>query len=1054
MLSFAVCPHCTETPKGRTFWEKTAQELQKHIHEKIELVTFKDYFDEIIRFGKEDFDIYYANPVNAYRLHKQGYKPVAKIKNRFDNFVLIGNNNGKHHPLTITTVYLAIHILPILYLKEFDFLHTKIKYVPTQREIYEKVNRKEADLGIMFEEDYQEIEDSNKLPVLKRMDTNFAHIVMCKSTIYPSIKNFFAQNDTFELVNERDLFSFLHVDLQIDSLLKIKEFYDVSKVLYEVPFVGVVIYRDNILYANEYVTNILGYSQDELSNLSIVDFVADEHKEQIAEIAQKRIRGEQFSSIYKEIKVVAKNGSIRYALVFGYTILFQENYAGFIIAIDITEQKRYEKLFNALRNINKATVSAMSEEELYKIICQTLINELDIKFVWVGVPDSRQKLFTSIYKCGKEEEYLQHIKVAIGTDIPEGRGQTGLAFHTGNIIINPDTKTTEFMKPWRNEMLKRGFLSSATIPIIKKGKVVATLNIYATEPYYFDQSNKMLLEELKRDVSFALEKIDLIYESKLIKDALENSSEWVVITDQDGTIEYVNQYVCKLTGYTKAELIGKNPRIFKTEFHPPQFYKKLWETILSKQEFTTLFINRKKNGEIFYLDDKIIPIQLPNNKLKFLSLGRDITKERELLKENERLKYFDILTNTYNFSGFSMKVDEYLQEHPDTISALIVLDISNFSYINKTFSVEMGDRLLRLVADFFKKHFKQQDIIGRVGGDQFGIFVKNLQNRQDLISIIQRLQYALDSETIFTVDDKSIDLHFHGGVALYPDDGTSFKELLQNASIALKNTKEDKINSIRFFNKEIETKIKERLYATSLIKNAFRTNGFLFFYQPYYDAMTQELIGFEALVRIKDSNGLHFPNEFINELEYSNYIDRFLDWSLQEVTQKIQRWQKPISLNISARNFEDPNFSKKIIKYTNSLSAPLTIEITERLYMKDPNRSKMIIKILKLCDNIQISLDDFGTGYSSLAYLKDIHADILKIDISFVKAMVEDPKAEAVVRAITVLAKELQMKTIAEGVETKKEYETLKSMEVDYIQGYYFAKPLPEEEAEKLLQPK
>ena len=1051
MYKFAICPHCTETPKGRAFWEKTAQDLQKHIHKKIELVTFKDYFDETIRFGKEDFDIYYANPVNAYKLHNRGYLPLAKQKGKYDNFVLIGNAKTNNHPVTITTIYLAIHILPILYLKEFDFLHTKIEYVPTQREIYEHVKAGKVELGIMFEDDYTQIQDEDKPPVIKKMRTSFTHFVMCKPDIFPLLQTFFQQNSAFEIVDEQIFFNHFHADLQLHSLLQIKEFYDISKIIYEIPFVGIVIYRDRIIYSNEYIHKVLGYSFDEIKKLSIVDLVAQEYKEKIAKIVKRRLQGEQFSSIHEEIKVVAKNGANRYAYVFGQTILFHENYAGFIVAIDITDQKRYEKLYQALRNINKATVNVMSEEELYKIVCQTLVNELDISFVWVGVPDKKRKLFKSIYQCGNEDGYLQVIKVAIGTEVAEGRGQTGLAFHTKEVVINPDTRVTEFMKPWQQEMLKRGFLSSATIPIIKKGEVVATLNIYATDPCYFDEKNKTLLEELKRDLGFALEKIELIYESKLIKDALEKSSEWVVVTDQEGTIEYVNDYVCKLTGYTKEELLGKNPRIFKTEFHPAEFYKRLWDTILSGKEFATLFINRKKSGEIFYLDDKIIPIQLPNGKLKFLSIGKDITKERELLKENEKLRYFDILTDTYNFSGFSLKVDEYIQENPNTHSALIVLDIVNFSYINKTFSVEIGDRLLKEVANLLKKHFKQEDIIGRVGGDQFAIFVKNIQNKQNILQIIQRLKNMLDQETIFEVDNTSIDLKFMGGVAIYPEDGKSFKDLLQNASIALKDAKGNGVNTIKFFNKIIEEKIQEKLFAHRLIKNAIMHKNFIFHYQPYFDAKTKEITGFEALVRIQEDGTIHYPKEFIDELEHSFYLDSFRVWSLQKITQMIKKWKQPISLNISARSFENPAFIKEIGKFTHNIPAPLTIEVTERLYMKDPKKSEKIVSFLKKCNNIQISLDDFGTGYSSLSYLKDINADILKIDISFVKAMMQDKKAEAVVKAIIALAQELSMKTVAEGVETEKEYKKLLSMEVDYIQGYYFSKPLPEEEAEKLL---
>ncbi len=577
------------------------------------------------------------------------------------------------------------------------------------------------------------------------------------------------------------------------------------------------------------------------------------------------------------------------------------------------------------------------------------------------------------------------------------------------------------------------------------------MNIYATEPYYFEEENKELLEELESDLSFALEKIETIRESILLKNSMEKSREWVLITDKNGNIEYVNDYVCELTGYTKKELIGKNPRIFKSGYQPNELYEKLWKTILAGKEFEAVFANRKKNGETFYVDEKIIPVNLPNGEVKFVSLGKDITTEKQLAEENEKLRFYDILTNTYNLNGFSLQVDDYLIQNPDKISALIIVDIANFSYINKTYSVEVGDELLKKIAEELKQHLKDRDLIGRIGGDEFCIFVKDLDCKEDLFIIVDRLRYLFNN-TVFEIKGSEIIVHFHAGIALYPYDGNNFKKLIQNASIALKDAKLGEINTIKVFNKEIEEKIKYKVFAEDLITKAVRNNLFIFHYQPYFDITTKELVGFESLVRIKDKDGeIYYPNKFIDLLEKSVYLSDFRDWALEEVFQRIQKWEKPISINISARTFKNPDFPQEVMKYAKHLSTPLVLEITERIYMDEPEKSKLIIEQLKKCKNIKIAIDDFGTGYSSLSYLKDINADILKIDISFVRAMVEDKKAKAVVQAIITLAKSLGMKTLAEGVETEVQYNMLKEMEVDYVQGFYFAKPLPEEEVEKLL---
>lgn len=644
------------------------------------------------------------------------------------------------------------------------------------------------------------------------------------------------------------------------------------------------------------------------------------------------------------------------------------------------------------------------------------------------------------------------MNVVLKKNLPTGNDQIALAYQTGNIVINPDSSKIESEKRLKEEMIKRAFFSSASIPIKKNNKIVAVLNIYASDPYYFEEENRTILEELQKDISFALEKIESIKYSQILEAAIKKSNDWVIITDRNGTIEYVNDFVTKLTGYSKEELLGKKTNIFRSGYHDKHYYRKLWQTILSGKEFEAIFINRKKNGELFYIEEKIIPVTLKNNEMKFISIGSDITKERKLKEENEKLRFYDILTDIYNFYGFSIQVDDYILKNPESLGALIVIDIVNFSYINKTYTIEVGNKILQKIAKILKENFKKEDILGRIGGDEFGIFIKNLQSKEEFFAIANRIKLIMEEKSFFTIDQKKIKLYLNCGVAFYPDDGSNFKELLQNASIALKEAKKEGLNTIKLYDKKMETKILSLAVAEDLIQKAIKGNLFIFHYQPYYTAKTKEIAGFEALVRIKDGKKIHYPNEFIDLLENSIYLDDFRAWALQEVSQKIKQWNRPISVNISAKSFNNPELPKEIRRYTKDIPQPLTIEITERLYMEQPDKSKRVIEKLKRYKKIKISIDDFGTGYSSLSYLKDIRADILKIDISFVKAMTKDKGAKAIVEAIITLAKNLEMETVAEGVENEIEYEMLKNMGTDYIQGYYFAKPLPEDEVEHLLR--
>ncbi len=174
MLTFAICPHDVETEEGLKFWENFSQELEEKLNEKIKFIKFKDYFEERLSLSKEDIDLYYANPITAFRLYQRGYIPVVKLKNHNDDFILIGYDPTKEKDtITVTTIYLETHILPILYLNEFDFLRTKIEYVPTQEDIYYSVKEGKADFGVMYEDNYYAIKDKDKVPIIKKCQQIF-----------------------------------------------------------------------------------------------------------------------------------------------------------------------------------------------------------------------------------------------------------------------------------------------------------------------------------------------------------------------------------------------------------------------------------------------------------------------------------------------------------------------------------------------------------------------------------------------------------------------------------------------------------------------------------------------------------------------------------------------------------------------------------------------------------------------------------------------------------------------------------------------------------------
>jgi EAL domain-containing protein (putative c-di-GMP-specific phosphodiesterase class I) len=382
--------------------------------------------------------------------------------------------------------------------------------------------------------------------------------------------------------------------------------------------------------------------------------------------------------------------------------------------------------------------------------------------------------------------------------------------------------------------------------------------------------------------------------------------------------------------------------------------------------------------------------------------------------------------------------------------------------------LETGNEILKEVAKNLKKEFSD-GYVARIGSDEFAILIPNIKDESILI---YKIRDTLDKD--LNTSKGKIHISYNASIVLYEDDQT-FEEFYNKAVITLNTAKKEGENVIKFYESQLSKKLEEYLEAEKIVEKAFKKKLFKFYFQPYFKLEDFSLAGFESLVRMVDEDGTIYPPiKFIDYLENSKYITKFEEWALEELSQKIKKFNslndkkdRTISINLSPKGLfgcqlnllnltsdklSYKNFVERLKSLPVEVQNNLVIEITERNVIKDIEKSNKIFKDIKdLNKNIKIAIDDFGTGYSSLTYLRDLTIDILKIDMSFVRNITRSRQDLSLVKFIIGLAKDFGLKTIAEGVETEEQVKLLSLLGADYLQGFYFAKPMSEEEVIKLI---
>ncbi|GGC08894.1 hypothetical protein GCM10011352_39080 [Marinobacterium zhoushanense] len=540
-------------------------------------------------------------------------------------------------------------------------------------------------------------------------------------------------------------------------------------------------------------------------------------------------------------------------------------------------------------------------------------------------------------------------------------------------------------------------------------------------------------------------------ELKQLSNAVENSGSAVVITDAQGAIEYVNTRFTDISGYSTSEVIGMQPSFLKSGNTPREVYDELWRTIRRHQKWRGTLHNRRKDGSFYWSLQSISPILDENGTLsKIVSVSDDITQLKEHQQQMERLAFFDPLTDLGNRRRFRDQLEELLRTPSDDIRALLLLDLDHFKKINDTMGHEAGDKLLRTVANRLRFCVNEPHTVYRLGGDEFTVILKDLSSidriRDYSDDIIELLAQPLDIGTHQMQVTVSI------GITLIGIDAMDVSSLLRNADLAMYRAKHIGRNTYQFYSPEMNAEARRALTLEHDLRQALDRNELKLVYQPQIDLLSGNLVGMEALLRWEHPiEGPISPSEFIPMAEETGLIIPIGRWVLLQACRQALRIRGSIgdhfrvAVNLSARQFDDLGLHATVATVLRETGLPaeaLELEITEGLMMDNFTHSVEVLRKLRHL-GVTLAIDDFGTGYSSLSYLKKMPVQVLKIDRSFVQDIPDDRDDVAITSTIILMARQLGLQVLAEGIETEEQRQFLLASGCRIGQGYLFNRPLP-----------
>jgi diguanylate cyclase (GGDEF)-like protein/PAS domain S-box-containing protein len=646
-----------------------------------------------------------------------------------------------------------------------------------------------------------------------------------------------------------------------------------------------------------------------------------------------------------------------------------------------------------------------------------------------------------------------------------GEGACGTAAHTGQPVWISDTETHPFMDRYRPLLREHRLRACWSVPfkgghVVNPGRVGGTLAVYFDTVRSPTPSDQAMLQEFASLVSLAVQRTRTRDELQRAAAVLQSTRDAVVVTDLTPAIVSVNPAFETATGYSAQEVLGQNPRLMSSGRHDASFFRALWTGLLAHGSWEGEVWNRRKNGEIYPQWLTVHCLRNPQGEpTHYVGVATDLSRLRSTEAELAHLTHHDLLTGLPNRLLALLRLEEMIERcalHGQR-AAVLHLDVDRFKLVNDSLGQPAGDDLLQQVARRLQTVVGSDQVLARLGGDDFVLLMEGVHNPREAANMARRLTAQMDAPFVLG-EESDVFSDLSVGISLYPDDAESAQTLMAHAEAAMFQAKRQERHAFRFHTRALTDSARQHLALEARLHRALEGDEMVLHYQPLVDVVSGRIKGVEALVRWQPpGKPLVMPGEFIGLAEDAGLIVPLGNWVLRTACRQARQWLDAgtplmVAVNLSGRQFQATDVVSLVALALSESQLPaqwLELELTESVIMDSAERSIVALEALKAL-GVRLAIDDFGTGYSSLSYLKRFPLDKLKIDQSFVAGMTQDANDRAITTAVVAMAHSLGLEVLAEGVETVQQLDMLRALGCETVQGYLLGRPVPAEQLHPL----